>query len=287
MIMFTIGAGDDLPTGISNNTTYTALADTTDPLFNTNDTYYIRLDDVIADGTSDVIPPVSGFDATNVELQAYHAQLNEEYILDPLDLIDSVDDMTPAQKTELRDAARVGFRNRVEITRIVNTDDTEIPDISSFPASGDDIIVMIRASGLAGVTRFVIDFDGNLHRTVTDAAILEALNSGDDVTLAITVPVSTIPGGYLNTTIVQVEFIEATTDFDLETAVLGDLLGAGRTVEAADLVVTPERVESAIHNTDSTGTARQDIRDTLDVYNKAEVDTLVGDAGDTLSLIHI
>ena len=78
-------------------------------------------------------------------LQAYHAQLNEEYILDPLDLIDSVDDMSATQKTELRDAARVNFRNRVEIARVFNDGGAEIPDIDSFPGSGENVIVMIRA----------------------------------------------------------------------------------------------------------------------------------------------
>ena len=73
-------------------------------------------------------------------------------------------------------------------------------------------------------------------------------------------------------------------DLELIVANLGDLLGAGRTVEAADLVVTPERVESAIHNTDATGTAREDIRTTLDVYSKAEVDDAIADTGDTSTL---
>ena len=114
----------------------------------------ITLRDIIENGTSDVIvPDVSSHgSATDVTLQAYHAQLNEEYILDPLDLIDSVDDMSPAQKTELRDAARIGFRNRVEIARIINSDRTEIPDIDSFPGVGENVIVTLRASGLSGVT---------------------------------------------------------------------------------------------------------------------------------------
>ena len=107
--------------------------------------HFIRLDNVIENGTSNVIPAgAEDTDATNVTLQAYHAQLNEEFIIDPLDLIDSVDDMSANQKTELRDAARINFSNRVEIAQVVNEDRTEIPDIGSFPGSGENVVVIIR-----------------------------------------------------------------------------------------------------------------------------------------------
>ena len=260
MAVFTIGTAEGLPTGINPNTTYTA---TIAGIGGTAAIPFVTLSGVVANGTSNTITPdVAGhITATDVVLQVYHAQLNEEYIIDPLDLIDSVDEMTAAQKTELRDAARVNFRNRVEIARVFNEDGTEIPDIGSFPGSGENVIVMIRASGVSGVTELVIDFDGNLGRAVTDTDILTPLNTGDDVDLEITVPLSTIPGGYVATTEVDVELIGASSDVELEIATLGDLIGAGRTIEDADLVVTPSRVESAIHNMDVNALA--DVRDAI------------------------
>ena len=50
---------------------------------------------------------------------------------------------------------------------------------------------------------------------------------------------------------------------DIPDNILGDLLGDGRTVEDADLVVTPSRVESAIHNMDSD--AQEDVRNALNI----------------------
>ena len=47
--------------------------------------------------------------------------------------------------------------------------------------------------------------------------------------------------------------------------------------------MTPERVESAIHNL-ADDDAREDVRTSLDVYSKAEVDAEVGGAGDTSTL---
>ena len=73
-------------------------------------------------------------------------------------------------------------------------------------------------------------------------------------------------------------------DIELEIGRLGDLLGDGRTPEAADLVVTPERVESAIYNLADDSDALIDVRTSLDVYSQEEVDTLIGDAGDTSTL---
>ena len=48
--------------------------------------------------------------------------------------------------------------------------------------------------------------------------------------------------------------------------------------------MTPERVESAIHNLADDSDALIDVRTSLDVYSQEEVDTLVGDAGDTSTL---
>ena len=138
MIMFTVGAGQDLPAGINNDTTYTAFADTTDPAFNDNNAYFIKLDDVIADGTSDVITPVENdFDAVGVVLQAYHAQLNEEFILDPLDLIDSADELTAVQKEEFRDAARINFESRSGLTRVTTADNSNICLLYTSPSPRD------------------------------------------------------------------------------------------------------------------------------------------------------
>ena len=119
---------------------------------------------------------------------------------------------------------------------------------------------MIRASGVSGITELVIDFDGNLHRTITDTDILAPLNTGDDVDFEITVPLSSIT--YTATTEVEILLEGGTSaDIELEVATLGDLLGSGRTIEDADLVVTPSRVESAIHNMDVNAIA--DVRDAI------------------------
>ena len=293
MIVFTVGAGTLLPAGISNNTTYTAFATTAGIRLGTGAgiAYTLFLNNVIENGTSNVIAPVTGVvnNATGVVLQAYHAQLNEEYILDPLDLIDSVDDMSAIQKTELRDAARVNFRNRIEPTRITLENGVAITDATTLTSS-TNVEVTFRASGLSGVTNIVIDFNGALGRSFDPAdaqAVFDSLNTGDDVEETLTVSLPALPGGasYSNDVEVDLEINEG-TNVDLLVTSLGDMIGDGITGEDADLVVTPERVESAIHNTDSAGTARQDIRDTLDVYNKTEVDDAIaaGSGGDTSSL---
>ena len=212
MVVFTISAGSGFPTGIAAGNTYTA---TVSAIGGTNAIPLIILENVIENGTSNVITPDVGSHSTAVDviLQVYHAQLNEEYVLGPELLIDTVDDMSALQKTELRDAARVNFRNRVEIARIFNEDGTEIPDIASFPGDGESVIVMIRASGVSGITELVIDFDGNLHRTVTDTGILAPLNTGDDVDFEITVPLSSIT--YTATTEVEI-LLEGGTSADIE-----------------------------------------------------------------------
>ena len=272
--------------GITIPGNYTAFVDGLPEAASDSLSFTVTLRDVVRNGTSNVLTPTgSTGTTTNVTLQAYHAQFNEEFILDPVGLIDTVDDMTATQKEELRDAARVDFRNRVVISRIVNTDNTEIPDIASFPSSTDSVIVMIHASGLSGVTEFVIDFDGFLHRTVSDTDVdtdgnnyVDTINTGDDVTIAVTVPLGTSPSSYTATTEVQVEFIGTTTDFDFEEAALGDLLGAGVTVEDADLVVTPGRIESAIHllrsnnDDDDDSTALADVQASLGIGDGTFVD---------------
>ena len=285
MIMFTIGAGDDLPAGISENTTYTAVVERGGfPIFEGTAHLYF-LEDTIADGTSDVIVPDGTIAnaAENVVLQAYHAQLNEEFILDPLDTIDSVDAMTADQKTELRDAARINFRNRFDFVQIRDENRMPIANASDLVSSAD-VYVTVRASGLSGITRLVLDFDGNLGRSFNDAATLDPLNTGDDVRLEIG-PISLPSITYTDDTELEVELFIGTNpaDIELEIGRLGDLLADGRTPEAADLVVTPERVESAIHNL-ADDDAREDVRTSLDVYSKAEVDAEVGGAGDTSTL---
>ena len=205
--------------------------------------------------------------------------MNEECIIDPLDLIDSVDDMSAIQKTELRDAARINFRNRVEFARIVNQDSSAITDATSL-SDGDNVIVTIRASGVSGVTRLVLDFDGTSGIVITDATELEPLNTGDDISFPIS---GSLPSGtYTNDTELEILLEGASSEVELIIATLGDLIGDGRTIEDADLVVTPERVKSAIDNTDNT--ARGEIRDNLDVYNKAEVDDAIAAGGDTSTL---
>ena len=258
MVVFTIGAGTGLPTGINNNTTYTATAvGTPIPANDDANTYSIELRDLIANGTSDIITPVQSLGATNVELQAYHAQFNEEFILDPLDTIDSVVEMTAAQKTELRNAARINFRNRVVFTRVVTATGGNIPDIDSFPGSGVNVIVRIRASGVSGVTRLILNINNSLATSIVNVDDLADLNTGDDIEFDIDVSLTTSYTADAELTIA----LEGTSALDIETATLGDLLGAGVTVEDADLVVTPSRVESAIHNMDLNAIA--DVRDAI------------------------
>ena len=189
--MFTIGTGTGLPTGISNNTTYTAFINGALGASPTSATHKITLRDVIASGTTDVITPgVDDDDADDVDLRAYHAQLNEEFLIDPDDLNDSVDGMTPTQKEELRDAARINFSNRFEFSRVSRSDGTDIADINAFPdpVSGFNVRITFHASGLSNVTRIVIDFDGNIITTITDTSttvdnrnVLDEINNGDDV----------------------------------------------------------------------------------------------------------
>ena len=177
--------------------------------------------------------------------------------------------MAAIQKEEFRDAARVNFRNRVEFARVFNTSDgSAITDATSLEA-GDDVTVRIRASGVSGVTRLVLDFDGNLTTTITDTSvdddgnlILAPLDTGDDVDFEIEASLVDIgSGGYTNNTLVQILFEGVTSDVEFVDAVLGDLIGTGRTIEDADLVVTPSRVESAIHNMDLNAIA--DVRDAI------------------------
>ena len=118
---------------------------------------------------------------------------------------------------------------------------------------------MLRASGISGVTELVLDFDGNLARTITDTDTLAPLDTGDDVDFEITVSLPSIT--YTNDTELEILLEGASSDVELVTANLGDLLGAGRTIEDADLVVTPSRVESAIHNMDLNAIA--DVRDAI------------------------
>ena len=109
--------------------------------------------------------------------------MNEEYILDPLDLIDSVDEMTDTQKTELRDAARIDFRSRTEPIRVTRENAVAITDATSL-SQGINVEVTFRASGLSGVTSITIDFNGALGRRFepTDAqSVFDAINHGDDV----------------------------------------------------------------------------------------------------------
>ena len=186
--------------------------------------------------------------------------MNEEFIIDPLDLIDSVDDMSAIQKTEFRDAARIGFRNRVEFARVTDGTGTAITDATSL-SDGDNVIVTIRASGVSGVTRLVLDFDGVSGIVITDATELESLNTGDDISFPIS---GSLPSGtYTNDTELEILLEGASSEVELIIATLGDLIGDGRTIEDADLVVTPERVKSAIDNTDNT--AKEEIRDNLNI----------------------
>ena len=73
MVVLTIGAATGLPTGISPNRTYTA---TVMGISGAAEFPIITLDDVIENGTSDVIVPdvSSHASATDVTLRAYHAQ---------------------------------------------------------------------------------------------------------------------------------------------------------------------------------------------------------------------
>ena len=284
MIVFTIGAADGLPTGINPNRTYTATVSgigVTDPALP-----FVTLANVIENGTSNIITPDVGghVSATGVTLRAYHAQLNEEFIIDPLDLIDSVEEMTATQKEEFRDAARINFESRSGLTRVTTAANSNIPDIASFPASTETVIVMIQVSGYSGVTEFVIDFDGFLHRTVTDTDVdadgnnyIDTINSGDDVTIAVTVPLGTSPSSYVATTLVQVEFIGAPAELELIEANLGDLIGAGATIEDADLVVTPERIESAIHILSEDSAALADVQASLGIDSSNDGNQIVID----------
>ena len=282
MILFTIGAGTGLPTGISNNTTYTAFVDGALGASPTSATHKITLRDVVANGTTDVITPgVDDTDADDVDLTAYHAQLNEEFLIDPDDLIDSVEEMTVTQKEEFRDAGRINFSNRFEFSRVARDDGTDLADINAFPAdvSGFDVRITFHASGLSNVTRITLDFDGNIVATITDTSttvdnrnVLDEINNGDDVELTVDASLPSIT--ITNETEVQAVITESTSSNpDIPDHILGDLLGAGRTVEDADLVVTPERVESAIHNL--TDDAIVDVQETLGIGSSNDGDQII------------
>ena len=90
--------------------------------------------------------------------------------------------------------------------------------------------------------------------------MLAPLDTGDDVDFEIEASLVDI-GGYANDTPVQILFEGVTSDVEFIDAILGNLIGTGRTIEDADLVVTPSRVESAIHNMDLNAIA--DVRDAI------------------------
>ena len=232
------------------------------------ETFTVTLRDIIRNGTTDVITAgADEDDANDVDLRAYHAQLNEEHTIEPEALIDSVEEMTATQKTALRAAARIDFRERIEFLQVLHEAgraQLQESELSGLDAGGTNVIVIVRASGVSGITRLALRLDGSIiGRDITTPADLVDINTGDDVDIEFTV---SLPA-HTYTVATELELIVEggnVGDLELITATFGDLIGEGRTAdEAADLVVTPRRVESAIHNMDSD--AQEDVRDALNI----------------------